>query len=276
MKRITAIAASLLLIVCTHAEAADKYETDPKKWKVIPRPTESDWDGYHAFLHRANFSKHEWVIDRIEGKIVALLKQDFKPTNEQSPNFDTTVKLQDSKASASRILKVSDGWIAAYNQGEFGSAVYWFSVDGKEKKKLSNHQINEFQLEGDRIFAVEGLAHLSMSEGSMIEIQKGADGWKVTEFLNLPSSAEAIARIGEGDFVIVTSDMLLRVNLTREILILIPSADWGGLYPNSVTVDDKFIYVGMRQFVARCELGRSVQKLELLVPDSKWLNTDTK
>jgi hypothetical protein len=186
------------------------------------------------------------------------------------------VQLQDAKAPARRTLKVSDGWIAAYNQGEFGAAVYWFSKDGKNRKKLSDHQINDFLIEGDRIFAVEGLAHLSLSQGSLIEIKKEDGSWKVEEFLPLPGSGEAIARVGKGDYIIATSDMLLRVNLDREILLLIPNGDWGGLYPSSVATDGNYVYIGMRQFIARCKLGKNVQSLDFLVPSSKWLNTKNK
>ena len=273
MKHIILIITSILSILGTHAICADEYSTDPTKWEVISRPSKNDWKGYYDFLHRANFSSHEWQVDTVDSKVTARLREDIKAAKEESPDFDTTVQLQDSKAPAFRTLKVSDGWIAAYNQGEFGSAVYWFSEDGKRKKKLSDHQINEILIEGDRIFAVEGLAHLSLSQGSMIEIKKHDGQWKVEEFLPLSGSAEAIARVGEGDYVIVTSDMLLRVNLDRQILMLIPSGDWGGLYPNSVATDGKYLYIGMRQFVARCRLGRSVQSFDLLVPSSKWLNT---
>jgi hypothetical protein len=176
-------------------------------------------------------------------------------------------------ASASQVLRVPDGWIAAYNRGEFGAAVYWFSPDGIKKRKLSDHQINQFMCDGDRIFAVEGLAHLELSEGSMIEILKEKNSWKVIEFLPLPGAGQAIAQIGSGDYLVLTSEMLLRVNLEREMKILLASAGWNMLYPNSVSTDGKNVYIGMRQFVARCKLARSVQNFEFLIPDSKWINT---
>ncbi len=273
MKRAIFIITCLSKVLGTLALCADDYPTDPSAWEVIDRPSKSNRDAYYAFLHRANYSRHEWHVSVVDGKVVARLREDVKPAEVQAPEFDTAVQLQDAKAPAFLTIKVSDGWIAAYNQGEFGSAVYWFSENGKSKKKLSDHQINEFLIEGDRIFAVEGLAHLSLSQGSMIEIKKEDRGWKIEEFLPLPESAEAIAGIGEGDYAVVTSDMLLRVNLDRQILMLIPSGEWGGLYPNSVATDGKYLYIGMRQFVARCKLGSSVQSFDLLVPSSKWLNT---
>jgi hypothetical protein len=179
------------------------------------------------------------------------------------------VRLQSSKASASYTLKVADGWIAGYDEGEFGGAVYWFSLDGKIKMKLSDVNINEFIVDGSRIFAVTGLAHLNFSEGSMVEILKVEGEWTVVEFVPLPDSGEAIARVGVGDYVIVTSTMLLRVNLKKEMRILIANKNWGILYPNSIAVDDKNIYIGMRKYVVRCNLASNVQSFDCLVPNSK-------
>jgi hypothetical protein len=211
-----------------------------------------------------------------EGKVEAFLESDYKRPKAEYPDFDTTLALQNAPVPARQALKVDDGWIAAYNEGEFGSAVYWFNRDGTAKRKLSDHQVNRFLIEGDRIFAVEGLNHLDISRGSMIEITKGRQGWTAQEWIPLPASGAAIARIDAGDFIVVTSDMLLRVNLKREVLVLVPKADWGGLYPRSVAISkDGFIYVGMRQFVARCKLATSVQSVDFLVPDRTWLNETT-
>ncbi len=267
----------LLLYSClfTTSIFGREHNTDVKKWSVLKPPDKSSKD-YEDFFQRANFSEYDWVVTRSDGKLNAHHLGDSESKDPVIPKFDTMVQLQDRNAVASQCLKVEGGWIAAYNQGEFGSAVYWFSQDGKDKKKLSDHQINEFLLEGDRIFAVEGLAHLGMSRGSMIEISKKSSGWSVEEFLPLPASAVAIARIGAGDYAVVTSDMLLRINLKKEILILIPETDWRGLYPNSIQIDDGFIYIGMRQFVIRCKVAKSVENFEFLIPDKSWLNTKTK
>lgn len=250
------------------------FDADIKKWTVVKAPDKASKE-YDIFSQRANLSDHDWVVDRSDGKLRVRHLRYSESTKPKLPNFDTTAQLQDRKTAASQCLKVEGGWIAAYNKGEFGSAIYWFSTDGTEKKKLSEHQINEFLCEGDRVFAVEGLSHLSISRGSMIEIVRENGIWMVKEFLPLPSSAQAIAPIASGEYVIVTSDSLLRVNLKKEILMLIPNANWGDLYPNSIEVDDGYIYIGMRQFVARCRITKSVETYEFLLPDTSWLSTRT-
>lgn len=275
MKTVSLFPFGLVLAVCvTVSHAEEEYDHDVLRWAVVQPPPRSDWRNYNDFMGLANYSTHEWVVQRANGKVVASLQSDATPSPSHAPTFDTTVQLQDSEARASMFSRVDDGWIAAYNSGEFGAAVYWFSADGKSRSKLSEHQINQFMVDDGRIFAVEGLAHLMLSRGSMIEVRKEKGQWCAEEFLPLPGSAEAIAQVSSGDYVIVTSDMLLRANLDKELTVLVPNGDWGPLYPNSVAIaDDGSIYIGMRQFVVKCKLSRSVQGFTFLVPNKSWLNT---
>lgn len=268
----------ILLFYSPNFGLADKaYEQNVEKWHVISPPPRSDWKNYNEFMILANYSKNEWVVRNENGKVLASLRDESKTEKEVMPSFDTTFELQCSKGPATLFEKVDDGWIAAYNKGEFGSAVFWFDENGKHKRKLSEHHINEFIVDRKRIFAVEGLAHRGMSKGSMIELRKMNGQWISEEFIPLPGSGEAIAKVSSGDYVIVTSDMLLRVNLDREVKILIPNGDWGGFYPNSVSIDNKgYIFIGMRQFVIRSRLGQSIQTFEYMVPNQSWLNKSKK
>ncbi len=259
----------------TKSGPAGRYSVDPNTWKVVARPDRDDWWEYGAFDQRAMLSDYEWIVESVDGRAVARLLEDGPAETGPSPDFDTTVELRYRKAAAFRTVRVNDGWIAAYEavDGD-GSAVYWFNENGEQKVKLSAHQINGFLIEGDRVIAVEGLAHNRTSDGSIIEIQKVQGHWAVTELFLLHEVAQAIGRIAEDDYIVATANMLLRVNLRRrEMSILIPHAGWGGWIgeANSVVVDKKFVYVGMRQFVARCKLGKSVQDFEFLVPGPEWL-----
>lgn len=263
------LAASLTSV--SHAEP--DFPPEIAKWEIVERPAPSNWEAHQTFFKKANASDHKWKV-RKEGDKVVVAPDAWGAAEKKKilPAFDTTQQLSNRKAKAALAMKVRDGWIAAHNEGEFGSAVYWFNEDGSKSKKLSDHRINQFMTEGERIFAVEGLAHLGMSKGSMIEISLGTSDWRVSEFIPLPEAGQAIARISEGDYVIVTTSMLLRVNLNKELKIIVPNGEWPGLHANSVAVDSGNIYIGMRQFVARCKLADTVQPFDLLVPAKSWMN----
>lgn len=265
-------------ILCGYTLAAGEaksYDHDVRKWTVIVPPPVADRNVFNEFFLAANWSHDEWAVVAVDGEVKAFLKDEQPQEAGETPKFDTTVKLADTSAPAFRTLKVRDGWIAAYNQGEFGAAIYWFSPDGKRRKHLSDDQVNAFMVEGDRILAAEGLEHL-VTHGSMIELVEKDGQWSVKPFIPLMESAEAITRVAKGDYLVVTTSQLLRVSLDKEVRVLIPDGDWGGLYPNSVAVDKHGdVYIGMRQFVIRCKLGTRVEPFERLVPDRSWLNTKT-
>jgi hypothetical protein len=226
-------------------------------------------------LRRASHSEVEWTVENLNGKFEARRRFGVSPAERRLPDFEMTVQIGNVDARPAkpyRTLPVFNGWIAAYNLGEFGSAVYWFSANGRSRKKLSEHRVKQFMLEGDRIFAIEGISHLGLSHGSMIEFRRRDQDWRIEEFMKFPASPEAIARIGPADYFVVTSDMLLRVNLSREMRIIVPTGNWIALYPNSIATDGEFVYIGMRQFVVRTRVSNSIEKFDLLVPDAKWLN----
>ena len=65
----------------------------------------------------------------------------------------------------SAFARVDDGWLIGFNHGEFGAALYWFSLDGNRNYKISDHQVVDFISTPDGFLAVEGLAHLGNLAG---------------------------------------------------------------------------------------------------------------
>ncbi|QIF05701.1 hypothetical protein [Roseimicrobium sp. ORNL1] len=276
------LTALFLVMLCTLAGAADEprpYSRDVAKWiEVTPPPNPSD--DYSNFMYRANWSTDEWVVSQVDGKVRAVLKADRDNESQTArPDFPMSASVGggDARYEPTLVLRTDDGWLAAYNRGEFGSVLWWYSLDGKTKYQISKSRVNQFIRHKNRFFAVEGLAHMGYSEGSLIELVKRSGKWTVTQFVELPNSGEAISVLPDDRFCVVTSDMLLAVSLEKHMEILLPNARWGGLYPNSVTTDGegRNIYIGMRQFVVRYELADKEHRTHLLVPAHSFLNKKT-
>jgi hypothetical protein len=269
---------TVILVLNTHGLGAERaYDPNVDTWSVLALAPRSGtfYRRADALTSQLMIPSKQWVVSRENEEVVARLVQDQKRQSSATPNFDTTLELSQFKRSAPLFAKVDDGWIAAYNVGEFGAAVYWYNEIGTTRRKLSHHHIQQFLPDGKRLFAVEGLFHMIMSSGSLVELRKEDGKWVCEEFLPLPEAGEAIARVAPGDYVIVTSSMLLRVNLNKEIEmnILIPRTHWFG--PTSVAVaENGYVYIGTRRFVARCKLGKNVEDLEYLVPNKSWLHTN--
>ena len=257
-------------LATVQSQQAKQFPEDIGKWVIVEAPSPDDEPAVEAFYEKAVFAETSWGVRAMEGKIKILPNPSYETAKEPLP-FDTTLRFQNGDFPADEMLKVDDGWIAAYNQGEFGGFLYWFNEDGSLRKEISDHQINQFLIDGERILAVEGLAHMGGHSGSLIEIKKQPDGWTAVEILPLPGSGDAIVKVGENDYVIATSRMLIRVNARKEVMVLQPDIYLNRIGFNSLAIEGDFIYFGMRQFIGRCKLGTTVQPVELLLPDKSWL-----
>jgi len=267
--------------------AAREYSGDISSWIVTTQPDKGSKE-FETFLHDAYFSRTSWKLSMDGEKVIASTRATGSAaSSSEKPAFDTELivelKSDDgkghaeiihrTKADPKWIRKVDDGWLAAYNRGEFGAAIYWFSVDGKTRRKLSDHWLNDAVQEGDRFIAATGLNHMGRAQGAIIGISKGEKGWRVDEFLQLTQSAERLCQLADRDYLVVTSgyptSQLLRVDLRKAPIALIDDFPWGP-YANSVVVANGQIYIGTAGYVVRCPLATTPQSYDLLIPDESW------
>ncbi|MDR0276200.1 MAG: hypothetical protein LBI48_12880 [Burkholderiaceae bacterium] len=126
----------------------------------------------------------------------------------------------------------------------------------------------------DGLHAIEGLSHLSMSEGSVIRIERPQPGarWQAATVTKLPFAPYAVSVRRDGTALVTLSDSLVQIDDGRGIVTLLSDPPWGGLYPNSsvLSPDEHKLYIGMRQFVGEFDI--STKKLRLLVPSTRFLN----
>jgi hypothetical protein len=219
----------------------------------------------------ANYSKVEWQIKRDGNVIHATVRSNPVAQSSARPNF---VPKAEQFVGADAIQHVDDGWLIGFNQGEFGASLCWFSEDGRQKYRISDDQVVDFMRTPQGIIAIQGLAHLSISEGSLIAIARdpASKRWRSTLIQKLLEAPEAFVRLSNGTLIIILSDSLVSLSPDNKLTTLIRCADWGGLYGNSVALspDESKIYIGMRQFVAEIELRTN--KLRHLLPNQSFLN----
>ncbi len=101
--------------------------------------------------------------------------------------------------------------MVGFRRGEWGGSLYWFSKSGNQKYEISSHQINQFIKRNNKIYGIEGLSHLGISEGRMVQIQKSNNKWKAREYLKFNAEPEGIATNSNGEFIVVTSKDLIRI-----------------------------------------------------------------
>lgn len=256
------------------SEAGDPgYNPDPSTWQEKARPPRNNRVERSLWRYAANYSSINWRVFVAEEKVQARRRSKEDQPSAPRPDFAPNVgRLR--KASA--FLRVDDGWLVGFNQGEFGAALYWFSQDGRRNYKVSDHQVVDFVSTTDRVLAIEGLAHLGISRGSLIRIARanGAGPWMADSLTRLPFAPYAVSRRRGGELLITLSDSMVSVvpNDKPMVRTLLADADWGMLYPNSsaLTPDERKLYIGMRQFVVEFDL--QARHLRFLLPGQEFLN----
>ncbi len=159
------------------------------------------------------------------------------------------------------ILKVDDGYLLGFFRGEWGGYMYWFSKDGKHHYLISEVDVVQFIGFNNHVYAIEGLAHLGLSEGSILSLQKKNGKWISSEYLKLPAAPEAIAVYGN-NFIIITSKSLLEVDDNLKTTTLVEKGILYYLDPNSLIIHDNIVYAGMQA---------GVYKYNLLSKQQEWL-----
>lgn len=211
----------------------------------------------------ANHSREEWQVFVQNGTVWA------KPYSERTPELMPlpfrltagyiTAPPQTAPGTSTyakeKARRVSDGWILWTNHGEWGGRVDWFSPDGTRHYKISRDQITAYAQTPDGLFAVQGLEHMGIRRGTLLQLVKNAGGkWEARTLVDLKDAPYALLTEPDGAFLIVTSTKLLRVRVApqKTVTPLVENTFWWGMYPNSLAAAPNGEYfIGMRGGVVR-------------------------
>jgi hypothetical protein len=246
------------------------YSQDLTQWQAIPMPAKHEVLGHALFEQAANYSHLKWQVFLAAGTPHASLEADFIDAAPR-PAFEPTAG---HTSGATAFVAVDNGWIISLNHGEFGGALYWFSADGSQNYRISEDPVIAFFTRPDGLYAIEGLAHMTLSRGSVLKLTREApEGqWHGEVATPLPAAPAALAVQRDGTWLIVLSDSLVAIGADHRVHTLLAHAPWGALYPASAVLaaDERRLYIGMRQFVAEVDL--TAHTLRLLIPSEKFLN----
>jgi hypothetical protein len=237
----------LVVLCCLSALSCDAQKGDlVSSLTSYPIPTNRD-----SITSLITFHKR-CIVSIKEGKVYA---EDNKLSKKESllpfvvkEGGDISLRGKES------ILKVDDGYLVGFNGGEWGGDLYWFSADGSAHYKISGNNIIQFIKNGDSIYVIEGLAHLSLSEGSIMQIKKINNKWLATTYAVLPTAPEVVVLDSNGNFIIVTDKSLLQIDNKASIKILVEKGIWYYADPTSMVVADNAVFIGMQGGVFKYNL----------------------
>jgi len=170
-------------------------------------------------------------------------------------------------------LKIDDGWLLAFNRGEFGGSCWWYNEDGSKRELIASGLINirAFHQIEDKIYVMEGLNHLGGPSGQIMELDWKSTTQRFNDFMEIPFirqggsytipedwSATPVLSviIHDNEFLILTSANLIKISLDKKVECLVDYGPWfqNGVSATSMVVDKKYIYIGMNGGIFKTNL----------------------
>lgn len=267
MRRTRAVLAVLLAIPAVGLAQFIDVPDDPEKWIAGDPPRKYD-ERWYAANHNTTYP---WVVTLRDGRPrVARLGSEKEPADPLPFQIPRGTAAEGLNGSRRFTAKVDDGWIVAFNAGEFGAGLWWFSPDGKRRQKLAEAWIKGFVPTEAGLLALEGIAHGSHSHGGLIRIDRDSKGrWRTEGFVDLKSPANVATKLADGSLLVASDNQVVRVNpSSKKVEVLVDDAFWDGLYLTSMVVArDGSIYLAMRHGVARIREKDGKHQVTWLVPE---------
>jgi hypothetical protein len=275
------------LTFVTSAHAGDSkpswpqdYERDVSKWQEVSPEKAPPKD--KPVETKPLFPNLRWQVQSEKGKVIAQATANDKLDPAPFPPFKPRWKGDEMPSDMWTALPVDDGWIIAFDIGEFGAGVVWYNKDGSKNYEIAQEYIQVFLVTPDGIFCQGGCAHMGMSTGALSRLDKKGRRWELTHLLDTPARAP-IQWLGNHSLVIVQDRQALPVYFAPYAL-----RDWGRAsfpFPGRVRVEEAELYAS-GQYVFRdsklytggygyvTELDLNSRKPRFLIPDSRFLNDD--
>lgn len=220
-------------------------------WKTYPVPTKEQAKSY-------NRGSSDWQVFIKNSQVLATSDRYFK---QESLPFKLLKNCSSDFGGRQTVLSVPDGYLVGFDKGEWGGALGWFDKKGKGCLKVFDGQVVKIAKVNNQIFAIEGLAHLSTSRGSVLKINRNKGRWEVEKYLDLPFAPEGLGVDSNNNMIIVTSNNLIKVKKDKNVEVLIKDGFWSyGLYPNSLIIKDDVVFIGMRKGILKYNLRTSTQE----------------
>jgi hypothetical protein len=247
---------ALVLLACQRADVRPRSASIPPGWVAVSPPAANS-DAERC----ANYARDEWGV--------AL--------NQDSTSLVITPAKADRRADT---VRVGPDILVGNDIGEFGGALWretrqgthdTIRISGRDTSAFHADNLRAFVRRGDQVFALVGVAHLSLDVGELIYLSRATGGrWEGRSVLDLRGAPMAVTRVSDDTILVLTLDSLLAVALdptkpTRHALA--GNTVWRATYASSLVRDRAgVVYMGMRSAIGRLRPVAHGYQEDWLVP----------
>ena len=188
--------------------------------------------------YRLTHSKNAWGVSIINGKL----------------------DIKKAKAINKCELKITGGTLIGIDMGEWGGQLNFIPEDPTKKAiEIRQGNINFIFNFKDKIYFMEGLAHLGLSRGAIYQLDVSNDKFTFAKLIDLGDAPAAFV-IYDDKFLVATSRGFCVIQDFKKELVF-KDAFWAGLYPNSIAVlDEKNVFLGIRGGIVKLDLTNRTMK----------------
>jgi hypothetical protein len=236
-----------------------------------PKVGSEAWDA-------ANSSEYEWQVEMKDGQPFAHRRNRKAEEAAALPALIKRTRGLHPEPGEIHSIKVTDGWLVAYDAGEGGGSLWWYGPDGRQSYKVSNDHITQFLPANRSLFALEGQSGFNASRGQIVQLKLNDQGqWLSTQFVDLHHAPDVGMVDSGGDFIVSTTENVVRIHPDKTETVLIPKVFWTGLTPRSIAVSSTGdIYLGMRHGVSLIYPLKGAYVADWLLPNKDFLRAKPK
>ncbi|MCP9748835.1 hypothetical protein [Lacihabitans sp. CS3-21] len=151
-------------------------------------------------------------------------------------------------------LKIGTGTLLGVDRGEWGGTLTFIPDDTKKEKiEIKKGNIKFIFKYRGKTYFIEGIAHLSLSEGALYELDVTKDKFEYKEILKFEDAPEAYSIYDDKIFIATHRRFYVVDNFKKELIF--NNTFWLSLYPNSIAIiDEKNVFLGIRSGIVKLDL----------------------
>jgi len=195
----------------------------------------------------------------VETEIPKVSTKKWRVLNHARNEFG--VKIINNKLNIEKVkerntaeLKIDGGKLIGINRGEWGGKLS-FVPNEKEKNEIEIKQGNiKFIFEfNNKVYFIEGLAHLSYSGGAIFELIRNGENFNYENIMEFDDAPEAFTIYGNKLLIATHQNFYVVENFEKKLIF--ENTFWYSLYPNSIAVvDNENVYMGIRSGLVKLDL----------------------
>lgn len=195
----------------------------------------------------------------VETKPPKIGNDEWYSLNHSQNEFGVTIvdgklDIKEAKETNKSELKISGGTLIGINRGEWGGQLTFKPKDTTKKaidiKRGNIKFIFNFK---DKIYFIEGLAHMGISQGAIFELDTTNNNFTFTKLVDFDDAPEAFIIYKDKFYIATHENFYIVQNFKKELIF--KETFWSSLYPNSIAVlNDKNVFMGIRSGIVKLDL----------------------